>query len=106
MDIEFQWGVLNYKVDFYFPRFNIIVEYDEEQHNYSRGKDRIRELQISEELKRRILEKGDDYLEEVPAEQIIKFVRINKGEEIDGLRLLLIEITEHTMRPCSDYMVV
>ena len=41
-NIIYQMPVLNFKVDFYLPFANMIIEYDEQHHNYSTEKDEIR----------------------------------------------------------------
>lgn len=41
----------------------------------------------------------------VKCEDIVSVIRVNKGNEIEGLRNICVKITEHTMRPCSDFMM-
>lgn len=106
-----QYPILNYRIDFFMPDVNMIIEYDEEQHKYSEAKDIKRMEEIKAELNRMIvvgepLYKGgsdepNPWLEGVDSFSVI---RVEKGNEIDGLRRLCIEMTEKTMSPCSDFM--
>lgn len=41
-----QYRVGNYRIDFYIPKYNIAVEYDE-QHHFTKEKDNIRQMAIS-----------------------------------------------------------
>lgn len=56
----------NYRIDFYEPNLNLAIEYDEEQHTYSKGADLERELDIVNEL-------GCD------------FIRVDKRQELNGI---------------------
>ena len=58
----------NYRLDFYFKNFNLIVEYDEFHHKYQKEKDDLRQQDI-----RNIL--GEDII----------FIRVNEGEEFKGI---------------------
>lgn len=51
LDIITQFKVDKYKVDFYIPTFNVVVEYDEEGHKYKYKEDREREEKIKSILK-------------------------------------------------------
>lgn len=88
-----QYSVLNYKLDFFFPRARIIIEYDEEQHLTSKNKikDRNREIEILQKFK-------NDYNAD------FMFVRIIKGKEIEGIRNLCINIAKMTNLSCNDFM--
>lgn len=91
----------------------MIIEYDEEQHKYSKEKDETRINKIKEKLNQMVINgeplyEGDTdepcpWLEGV---DLFSVIRIEKGKEIDGIRRLCIEITERTMHPCSDFMEV
>lgn len=48
--IYHQYKVNKYKLDFYIPKFNLVVEYDEEQHKNIEYEDKIRENFIKEKL--------------------------------------------------------
>lgn len=45
-----QYRVGNYRIDFYIPKSNIAVEYDEKQHEYQVKEDKAREDYIKREL--------------------------------------------------------
>jgi len=66
--IESQYKVLNYRVDFYLPEWNIVIEYDEPRHKspFVQKLDMIREKKIKAELN-------------------CVFVRVNQGEESQGI---------------------
>ena len=108
-----QYQILNYRIDFFMPDVQIIIEYDEEQHKYSKNKDIKRMKEIKTELNRMLINgepfyDGDSiepnpWLDGVDSFSVI---RVEKGKEIDGIRKLCIEMTEHTMRPCSDFMKI
>lgn len=51
LDIVTQYKVDKYRVDFYIPKFNVVVEYDEEGHKYKHKKDKEREEEIKSILK-------------------------------------------------------
>lgn len=52
LEIIPQYRVNNYRIDFYIPKYNIAVEYDEEQHytKENRIKDNIRQSHIENKL--------------------------------------------------------
>ena len=52
LEIIPQYRVNNYRIDFYIPKYNIAVEYDEEQHytKENRIKDNIRQAHIENKL--------------------------------------------------------
>jgi very-short-patch-repair endonuclease len=45
-----QYRVDKYKLDFYIPKFNLVIEYDEEQHRNMKYEDELREDFIKEKL--------------------------------------------------------
>jgi len=102
--LHYQYKILNYRLDFYFEDLGIIVEYDEDQHTNDKSKEydskRINEIQ--EFIKKDIIIK-DPHLEKIDAAKLTPCLRINKGDEIEGVRRLLILITEHTMSCCTDF---
>src|SRR5690606_40323975 len=52
--VETQFPVLDYRVDFYLPEVNLVVEFDENDHKYGKRpeKDKQREKEIQQHLKR------------------------------------------------------
>lgn len=52
IDIECQKDMFDgkYKIDFYIPKYNLAIEYDEEQHQSHQTQDKIREFEIKQEL--------------------------------------------------------
>lgn len=107
-----QYPILNYRIDFFMPELDIIIEYDEEQHRYSKEEDIKRMKKIKEGLNRMVvngepLYDGDSSYERNPwlkGENTFSVVRVEKGKEIEGLRNICIKITENTNQPCSDFM--
>ena len=70
LDFECQYRVDNYSVDFYFPKLNLCVEYDETHHKYTKDGDIFRERHIIELIG-------------------CNFLRVNEGEELQGLNQIL-----------------
>lgn len=108
-----QYQILNYRIDFFMPDVQIIIEYDEEQHKYSKNKDIQRMKEIKAELNK-MLVNGEPFYDGDSSEpnpwldgvDSFSVIRVEKGKEIDGIRKLCIEMTEHTMRSCSDFMKI
>ena len=101
-----QMPVLSFKVDFYLPFANIIIEYDEKHHKYSTEKDEIRIKKIRKEIMRKIsqgipLFEGDeaDYSPWLKDEDILHVIRVKEGEEIKGIREILITMYEDAIDP-------
>ncbi|AGL02594.1 endonuclease domain-containing protein [Desulfoscipio gibsoniae] len=69
---ECQFYIGNYRVDFYFPRLCLAVEFDEKHHNTSTNKelDAIRQRKIQESTG-------------------CLFIRVPEGKEIEGLNKIL-----------------
>ena len=106
-----QYPILNYRIDFFMPDVNIIIEYDEEQHKYSKTEDVKRINEIKRELNRMVVVGepfydggSDDASPWLEGKDIFSVVRVKKGKEIEGLRNICIEITENTNQPYSDFM--
>lgn len=75
-----------YRVDIYFPKFNLIVEYDEEHHKYQIEEDIARERYIVDLIEG----KGSYDSEDGYA---TKFIRVEEGKEFEGI----INIITHLM---------
>jgi phage anti-repressor protein/very-short-patch-repair endonuclease len=65
-----QYSVLNYRIDFYFPVFNLAIEYDELHHELNHIKDKERQSLIEQKLE-------------------CKFIRIKENQEIEGMNKIL-----------------
>ena len=111
-DIREQVRVLSYSVDFVVDG-SILVEYDEKQGHSSptqKAKDAARETQIVKEVFRCMVEGidwcGDGRDEPNPhlkdPSSVIQVVRVKEGEEIDGLRQVLIALRDVTMSDVCD----
>lgn len=63
MNIKYisQYPVGNYKIDLYIPKYNIVIEIDEEEHKYKRDYDLMRQNYIENKIH-------------------CKFIRVNEGE--------------------------
>ena len=57
----FQYPVLSYRVDIYFPSINLIVEYDEEYHAKQKKEDERREAEIKEYLECNFIRVKENY---------------------------------------------
>lgn len=109
-NIIYQMPVLNFKVDFYLPFANMIIEYDEQHHNYSTEKDEIRIKEIRKEIMEKIsqgipLFEGDEaeYSPWLKDMDILHVIRVKEGEEIKGIREILITMHEDAINPI-EYM--
>ena len=57
-----QYSILNYRIDYYIPKLNIAIEYDENDHkDYSYEKHEGRQLEIEEELGCRFIRVSDKH---------------------------------------------
>lgn len=76
-----QFPVNRYLIDFYLPEYNIAVEYDETHHKS--------DTQTDKDLAR--MKDIDSYLKNVSDDEqaSVTWVRVNEGEEVKGLRLVL-----------------
>lgn len=59
-----------YFIDFYEPRYNLAIEYDEEQHNHQQYEDKLRQEEIKQVLK-------------------CDFIRVKKGQELQGINNII-----------------
>ena len=66
---------VKHKIDFYEPNFNLAIEYDEEHHTYNYDLDNNRQKEIENILG-------------------CKFIRIKKGNEIEGINYIIKEVLE------------
>ena len=101
-----QMPVLKYRVDFWLPFANMIVEYDEKHHKYSIEEDKKRIDKIQKEIMRKMTigekiypggsEEPNPHLKN---KNIIELVRVKEGEEDVGLRKILVTIHERGNSP-------
>ena len=106
-NIVCQMQVLSFRVDFYLPFANIIIEYDEKHHKYSTEKDEIRIKEIRKEIMNKIsqgipLFEGDEEAKYSPwlkDKDILHVIRVKEGEEIKGIREILITMHEDAINP-------
>ena len=57
-----QYSVLNYRIDYYIPKLNIAIEYDENNHkHYTHEKHEDRQLEIEKELGCKFIRVSDKY---------------------------------------------
>ena len=61
-----QYSCLSYRLDFYLPQLKLAIEYDEEQHQYQKQDDAVRQIKLENELG-------------------CKFIRVKKGNEGIGI---------------------
>lgn len=83
--IKAQFPILQYKVDFFIPELNLIVEYDKE-------KDEIRDNNIINEFLRWEKIFAD---ENEKVETDIKVIKIKKGFEAKGIRKIMRCVATH-----------
>lgn len=93
-NIERQFNVGSYRVDFYMPSENMVIEYDEEQHSSSNSKscDEIRMAYISDALTRTC---NVSAVKTKP-----KIVRVKKGEEGKGIVDIIAILASGTSADC------
>ena len=70
-ETEYRVPNTNYRVDFYFPKFNLIIEYDEKHHKQTLMEDARREAEICNAL-------YDGF-------GIPEVIRVEEGEEFKGI---------------------
>lgn len=76
---ETEKKVGKYKLDFYFPKFNLVVEYDENHHKYQKQADKEREIEII-----KILESINDH-DISEDDYLTHFIRVQEGKEFEGI---------------------
>ena len=71
-----QYAVMGYRVDFYLPEINLMIEFDEKHHDYGVNKhnDAKREIEIK------------SYFKSMDEEEEVKIIRVKEGREIESLR--------------------
>lgn len=110
-NIVTQLQVLNYKIDFYLPFAQIVVEYDENHHKYQVEEDEVRMRRILKELDRKVVA-GEVIYDEVCAEpnphladkNMHTYIRVEEGKEIEGVRNIMLAIEEQTWNSPTNYM--
>ena len=75
-----QYPVLNYRVDFYLPEFNLVIEYDEKQHMYYKN-DKERQTEI------------ENYLQ-------CHFIRVDEGFELEGINKIMKVVIFNILTDC------
>lgn len=106
-----QMSILTYRIDFFLPFVNTIVEYDENHNKYQQEDDQMRMSEIRAEIMRCIVSgqpiyDGDENYEPNPwleGKDILNVIRVKQGEEIDGLRRILYAI-ENSGTSILDYI--
>lgn len=69
-EIHKQYKVLDYKIDFYLPEFNLAIEYDEFHHDFQAMEDKFRQTEIENELN-------------------CNFIRVKNSNELKGINKIL-----------------
>lgn len=67
-----QYRVKNFRIDFYFKKENVAVEYDENHHKYKNKEDKKRQLDIEKELGCEFIRLNSDNSDIVNASNVIK----------------------------------
>ncbi len=80
--IEKQKKIGSYRLDFFFPEINLIVEYDEKEHVYKTEADRSRQSYISKYFHKRGI---------APT-----WIRVKEDKEIEGIKEILLAINTLT----------
>lgn len=70
-EFHYQYTISGYRVDFFFPRLGLIVEFDEDDHKNKLSADTERQ---------NIIERETSY----------HFIRVDEGEELEGLNSILL----------------
>jgi len=87
VEVEKQKKFSKYRVDFYFPKHKLVVEYDEDQHKYQLDKDISRENYILKNFN-----------------NVNKFIRVKEGCEIEGVKEILNHIMENSFEEMNKLM--
>lgn len=111
LKIIHQYYIDGYRLDFFMPDLNMIIEYDEEQHKYTSKKDSIRINTIVENLQDKINNNEPLYNEDkysrnflLKNKDIFSIVRIDKGNEINGIKNICNEIEKCSNFSCTYFM--
>jgi len=76
LEIKQQYPVCNYLVDFYIPKLNLVIEYDENYHKYTIDKDLIREKEIISNLNCEFIRVKETDKYELILNKIIKMIML------------------------------
>ena len=108
-EIKSQYQVLNYRLDYFIPSLQIIIEYDEKSGHKDKEKDNERMDEITQYLfdKWKVAESKEDYefynSDEwyererfTKPSQLFTVIRIEEGNENEGLSELFKFLVEHS----------
>lgn len=111
LKIIHQYFISGYKLDFFIPDLNMIIEYDEEYHKYILEKDSKRINIVLKNLQNMInnnmpLYDQDKYMRKylLKNSDILSVVRVQKGNEIKGIKDICTEIEKCSNFSCTYFM--
>ena len=98
--VETQFPVLDYRVDFYLPEVNLVVEFDENDHKYGKKpeKDKQREKEIQQHLKCRFVRVKEDEPFDISLNRVLKSVfkyLLRDNKELKTKARLLLDDIDH-----------
>ena len=73
-----QYYIDNYRIDFYIPKYKIVIEFDEQHHLFNIDKDKQREQKLKEKLKCKLVRIDSNEKFEIALNKIMKEILINK----------------------------
>lgn len=111
LKIIHQYFIYGYKLDFFIPDLNMIIEYDEEYHKYILERDSNRINIVLKNLQNMInnnmpLYDQDKYMRRylLKNSNILSVVRVQKGNEIKGIKDICTEIEKCSNFSCTYFM--
>lgn len=111
LKIIHQYFISGHKLDFFIPDLNMIIEYDEEYHKYILEKDSNRINIVLKNLQNMInnnmpLYDKDKYMRKylLKNSDILSVIRVQKGNEIKGIKDICTEIEKCSNFTCTYFM--
>lgn len=111
LKIIHQYFIDGYKLDFFIPDLNMIIEYDEDHHKYTSEQDRNRMNIIIDTMYNMIkmnkpLYKEDTNLRKTLLKNpnLFSVIRVKKGNEITGIKDICKKIETYSNFSCTYFM--
>lgn len=111
LKIIHQYFIDGYKLDFFIPDLNMIIEYDEDHHKYTSEQDRNRMNIIIDHLRNMVKMNKPLYQEDTNLRKtllknpnLFSVIRVIKCKEITGIKDICKKIETYSNFPCTYFM--